>query len=490
MPSWRSPTRLIVLAACAAALLAAAPASAAERGFQYGVVASDVGQHSAILWARANGTGTALAQISRGRHFGACKIRRAPRGLKALASADGDRTVQKRIGGLRPGTAYHYRWCMSGGRHSSTGSFETAPAPGQARTIRFAFSGDQDALPAPGEDRPYWNRFQIWNRIRAEDNDFNVLMGDTIYSDTEVPGHGLAQVATTVPEKWRKYRINLGQKPWVRARGSASYYAHWDDHEFINDFSKFENTFPLGVGRVNINGKKLYKRGLKAFRNYNPVGYHRNTGIYRSFRWGKNLEIFLLDQRSFRSRSADYGGTCDNPAGSGDPDLAPTAPQATRNLFGALIPSLLNPVAPACLAKINDSDRTMLGAAQLARFKRAIKNSTATFKVILNEVPIQQYYALPYDRWEGYEAERQKLLRFLKNNVENAVFLTTEEHANLVNDARLKTLEAGGPVDSGIMDITTGPIATANYALEVNDAVGGDYAGLIHDVFFKPAPPA
>ena len=132
----------------------------------------------------------------------------------------------------------------------------------------------------------------------------------------------------------------------------------------------------------------------------------------------------------------------------------------------------------------------MLGAAQLARFKRAIKRSTATFKVIFNEVPIQQFYALPYDRWEGYEAERQKLLRFLKNNVKNVVFLTTDDHANLVNDARLKTLEPGGPVDSGIMDITTGPIATANYALEIDDAVGGPYAGLIHDLFFKPAPPS
>jgi alkaline phosphatase D len=490
MPNWRSRIGPAAIAAFAIGALGATPALAAERGFRYGVVAADVGQRSAVLWARAERSGTALAQVARGKRFGRCEIGGAPRRLKAEVSADRDRTVQKRIGGLRPGTAYHYRWCMSGGRHSSTGSFETAPAPGQARTIRFALSGDQDALPAPGEDHPYWNRFQIWNRIRAEDNDFNVLMGDTIYSDTEVPGHGLAEVATTVPKKWRKYRINLGQRPWVRARGAASYYAHWDDHEFINDFSKFENSFPLSVGTVNLNGKTLYKRGLKAFRNYNPVGYQRKTGIYRSFRWGKNLEIFFLDQRSFRSRSADYGGTCDNPAGSGEPDLAPTAPQATRNLFGALIPSLLNPVAPACLARINDPDRTMLGAAQLARFKRAIKRSTATFKVIFNEVPIQQFYALPYDRWEGYEAERQKLLNFLRNNVENVVFLTTDDHANLVNDARLKTLGPGGPVDSGIMDITTGPIATANYALEINDAVGGSYAGLIHDVFFKPAPPA
>ena len=56
----------------------------------------------------------------------------------------------------------------------------------------------------------------------------------------------------------------------------------------------------------------------------------------------------------------------------------------------------------------------MLGKRQqLQKFKRDIKRSTATFKVIFNEVPIQQYYALPYDRWEGYAAERQELLNFL-----------------------------------------------------------------------------
>ena len=92
----------------------------------------------------------------------------------------------------------------------------------------------------------------------------------------------------------------------------------------------------------------------------------------------------------------------------------------------------------------------MLGSAPAGRFKRASSKSTATFKVIFNELPIQQYYALPYDRWEGFEAERQKLLKFLADNVKNVVFLTTDVHANLVNDARLKTLESGGPVDRGI----------------------------------------
>jgi len=132
----------------------------------------------------------------------------------------------------------------------------------------------------------------------------------------------------------------------------------------------------------------------------------------------------------------------------------------------------------------------MLGSAQLQKFEQAIKSSSATFKVIFNEVPIQQYYALPYDRWEGYEAERQALLTYLRDNVDNAVFMTTDVHANLVNDARLQTLEEGGPIDTGILDVTTGPIATASYTLEINDTLDSPGGGaLVHDFFLKPQPP-
>ena len=84
----------------------------------------------------------------------------------------------------------------------------------------------------------------------------------------------------------------------------------------------------------------------------------------------------------------------------------------------------------ACLDRIRDPSRTMLGERQYARFTAAIAAATATFKVVVNEVPIQQFYALPYDRWEGYEAERLKLIHFLQANVRNVVFLTTDTHAN------------------------------------------------------------
>ena len=110
--------------------------------------------------------------------------------------------------------------------------------------------------------------------------------------------------------------------------------------------------------------------------------------------------------------------------------------------------------------------------------------------MIFNEVPIQQYYALPYDRWEGYAAERTALLQYLQAKVKNVVFLTTDVHANLVNDARFNTLGDAGVQDSGILDVTTGPVATETYSGEINTTLGTDSGGvLIHDLFFKPQPP-
>ena len=133
----------------------------------------------------------------------------------------------------------------------------------------------------------------------------------------------------------------------------------------------------------------------------------------------------------------------------------------------------------------------MLGKPQLARFMNDIKRSKATFKVIMNEIPIQKMYFVPYDRWEGYNAEREALLTFLQANVKNVVFLTTDLHATLINDVRFKTLEPGGPQNSGILEATVGPAATASFAQEINAAVGLPFAApLVDNLFFEPQPPS
>ena len=183
-----------------------------------------------------------------------------------------------------------------------------------------------------------------------------------------MPGK-LNPVALTVAQKWAKYTLNLGQAPLADLRGAAGFYSHWDDHEFINDFSRFENVFSSGT----IDGQQLYDNGVKAFTDFAPVDYSSGNGLYRTRQWGKNLELFFLDERSFRSAKASKDGVCDNPQ-TGQPDLAPTAPQAVRNAFALLIPSLAQPVSQACLDTINDPNRTMLGDRQEKQFLHDVKS--------------------------------------------------------------------------------------------------------------------
>jgi alkaline phosphatase D len=346
------------------------------------------------------------------------------------------------------------------------GTFWTAPAPGSGAAVRFAISGDADGARNPATRKPGYNLFQVYGRMAAERNHFNINLGDTIYSDSEIGG---VPPALTIPAKWAKYKENLGYGHLRNLRRGTGLYSHWDDHEFINDFSRPEH------------GEGIYRRGVTAFADYAPVTYSNANGLYRSFRWGKHLELFFLDERSFRS--AKVRTVCNN-------DLAPTAPQPVRNAFAALVPSLATPVPQACLDALANPSRTMLGARQYATFTKAIKASTATWKVVVNEVPIQQFFALPYDRWEGYPAEREKLLRFLQANVKNVLFLTTDTHANLVNEVRLSTFAAGGPVGTGIWEVVTGPVATKTQNKEVDDTLGRAGMGsAITALFYKPAPP-
>jgi alkaline phosphatase D len=465
-----------LIASAAIALLA--PSAASANGFSFGVAAGEVTSSSAKLWARSDHSGLVGLKVATDKNFNHV-VRRSI----ALALPINDGTVQRRIDGLHSSTRYWYRFTR-GLNASAIGTFVTAPDPNANTTIRFGWTGDYDAESAVGQTQPFWNNFDVFKRMQDEGNQFNVALGDTIYSDSEVPGK-LNPVALTVGQKWGKYRLNLSQAKLANLRGAAGFYSQWDDHEFINDFSRFENVFTSGT----TNGQLLYLRGLKAFTDYAPVDFNFHDGLYRTRRWGKNLELFFLDERSFRSAKASKNGVCDNPATPGSPDLAPTLPQSFRNVFALLAPSLAQPVSPACLAAINDPNRTFLGQQQLQRFLSDIHHSDARFKVIINEMPIQQYYALPYDNWSGYEADRQRVLHGLQD-VKNAVFLTTDVHGTLVNDARFKTLEPGGPVNSGIRDVTVGPAATANFAQEIDGATGiPGSANLIDSLFLEPQPP-
>jgi alkaline phosphatase D len=472
----------LAVAVCLFAAALPASASAAVKGFKFGVAASDVTGSSAILWTRADKAGAVGVVVSTGEGSDSVSVQVPP---AVNARSDHDNTVAITVRHLKPGRTYRYHFTQYGAT-SRTGTFETPPKPGASKAIRFAISGDTDAERKPGQTNIFYNalkgnnglgamNFGVYRRMAVEKNDFNVNLGDTIYSDSEVPGRGA--LARTVAAKRAKYKLNLAVPALQRLRASSGMYNQWDDHEFRNDFSRPEF------------GDTIYRRGVKAFREFMPVRYSTKRGDYTHQRWGRNLEVFRLDERSFRSAKASAHHTCDNPQ-THQPDLAPTAPQQTRNAFSLLVASFSQPVSQKCKNRINSPKRTFLGVAQRQRFIKDVKASHAKFKVILNELPIQQFYALPYDRWEGYEYERKLVLHALQNaGVKNVVWLATDVHANLVNVVRYQTLEQGGPKNSPYSEFVTGPVSTMTFKREIDQATGNSSGGDSVDAFFFSQPP-
>ena len=451
------PRRAVLAWAAALAgglTVAVALAAPSPPGFAYGVAAGEMTSTSAKLWTRAPKAGPVALVVT-----GAGSTRR----FGLTASRGADRTVQRTVRSLRPGTTYRYRFAQ-GGPTSVTGRFETAPAAASTAAVRFAISGDADATPG-ANGKPAFNGFETYGAMARARNDFNVNFGDTVYSDSEVGG---SPVARTVAQKWAKYRLGLALEPLRRLRVSTGVYSGWDDHEFVNDYSRAEH------------GIAIYRAGVKAFLDYTPASYSARTGDYRSFRWGKNVELFFLDGRSFRSAKATAA------CGS---DIAPTAPAAVRQAFATLSPALAKPVPQSCLDAIASPRRTLLGAAQLAAFTRAIRASTATFKVVVDPEPMLQLFALPYDRWEGYAAERTRVIDVLRS-VRNVVLLTTDMHAHVIGEIRTDTFAPGGPSGTGIWEVVTGPVATNTYAKEIDSFLGAPgFGAVVTGAFFKPAPP-
>ena len=172
--------------------------------------------------------------------------------------------------------------------------------------------------------------------------------------------------------------------------------SQWDDHEVINDF---------GVGWTYWNSAtieragypNLVSAGLDTFFAYSPVERQPADPdrIYRSFRYGQDVELFVLDARSYRDRN----------------DLPDTA----------------------------DQDKVMLGKEQLAWLVQRIASSTATWKVVSSDVPISittGSVAFGRDAWANLGAEpsgfERELLRMLSEldriNAQNVVFVTTDVH--------------------------------------------------------------
>ena len=91
--------------------------------------------------------------------------------------------------------------------------------------------------------------------------------------------------------------------------------------------------------------------------------------------------------------------------------------------------------------------KTMLGDYQKAELKKALLNSTATFKVLCSTVPMgykTKDKGPTCDTWDGYAEERSELFAFLdENQIEGVFILAADRHRH---DARTIERERGYPL--------------------------------------------
>ncbi len=443
---------LVLFALAVSALALPASALAASADFTSGVASGDVTQSSAILWTRAVPIGPATnVKVEVWQESECLTGQKVFKGKDKSMSAARDFTIKQDATGLSAGTEYCYRFRRGDEAFSPVGHFKTAPDAATAADVNISYDGDQDST--GGLSSPCCGTFPALAEAQNSGSDFYVANGDNIYSDSS---HRLTGPATTLAEYRDNYKEITNFPNHQNNRAAQSQYAMMDDHEVQNDYDG-QTVSPA-----------RYAAGRQAFLEYHPV---RESGLpsdpscagdplYRSVKWGSDVEVFVLDTRS--CRSADVQAACGG-------DLGPTLPTALRS--SPPFSFFLAPSPPAgCVSAIFNPSRTVLGPVQKNAFKNDLLNSTATFKIVLNQYGIQQFHAQPYDRWEGYGAERNEVLDFISNNaISNVVFLTTDHHATMQNEVFKDRFTAPATV---AQEFITGPVGTDTLQTEIINQFG------------------
>ena len=124
-----------------------------------------------------------------------------------------------------------------------------------------------------------------------------------------------------------------------------------------------------------------------------------------------------------------------------------------------------------------DPAASMLGAEQKQFLVDRLQNSDATWKIVATSVPMQALLFDPYDRWEGFPAERREVLEFIRDNeIPNVVFLSTDLHANVFGPVRIDPFDGAPPV---AYEAIVGPIAAETLEQDIVDVLGEGGAGLL-----------
>ena len=233
-----------------------------------------------------------------------------------------DFTHQFLLEGLLPGMQYLVEVESRGGPEGPAGQtlagrFRTAPPADQPARVVFTVSTGQGY-----GSRDCADGYKIYAAMAKLDPDFFVHTGDIVYYDKLAKSRALARY------HWqRTYSLPSNV---AFHRQVASYFIK-DDHD------TWQNDCWPTMTR-DCMGTFTFAQGLGVFREQVPMG--RLT--YRTRRWGKDLQVWLVEGRDFRSANTDPDGP----------------------------------------------DKTIWGATQKAWLKRTVSASDATFRVLVSPTPL------------------------------------------------------------------------------------------------------
>jgi len=373
-------TALVLLSVSPSGLSPAAPMS---EGFWTGllVTVGEVTATTATLWVKGDRRGLVAAKYQADDHGPVHEV-----GIALDPRAD--LTGRVALARLEPRTRYVYELDHDGER--VTGSFRTAPRPATGVAARVLWSGD---LGGANHCRDVEDGYRIFEAMTERHADLFLFIGDTIYADQtcgRTPhARGSSFVAESIGEFHAKYRYNRADATLQRLFRTTPVEAIWDDHEVRNNFAgPMEPLMPVG---------------RQAFLDYWPVSGAADepSRLYRRLRWGRHLEVFVLDTRQYRS-----------------PNEVPDGPA-----------------------------KSMLGAAQRAWLLDGLARSDATWKVIVSSVPLGMFTGGAFsDSWSGanvlgfprkgngFVHERSAILDAIhRGGVKNLVVLSGDvHHAELI----------------------------------------------------------
>jgi len=320
--------------------------------------------------------------------------------------ADRDYTVKVDATGLQPGQWYWYRF-QALNTFSPVGRTRTLPASGLNR-LRLAVVSCAD----------YQNGFYTAyeNICLRNDVDLVLHLGDYIYEygpqqnsvrQSEPPKETITLADYRI--RYSHYRLDT-MLQWLHQNYPV--IAVWDDHELANDAWKAgaQNHDSTTEGPF-IDRKEAMLRAYHEWMPFRMPDPTDSLRIWRSFSIGGLVDLILLDTRHY------------------DRDQ-----QVTSSSFLGV---------PANNATLNDPSRSIIGAVQRAWLVNQLKTSTATWRLIGQQVMMAPLtisafgttYIVNPDQWDGYPADRRRLMdTLLQNNIGNVVVLTGDIHTSWGND--------------------------------------------------------